>query len=589
MREEVFAETAMAAKDAEDVGQGHSKRDEQIRAIKDSTGTDLNAPENAMLKIMLQRGAGARRVAFVSEACSSMLGGFIGQNGKEAPDCNFDAAGDDAEGKTLGEFTGQNGRRFLKEVEAAKIGARKTKRKARAARRVARQRLEGCKRWAKEGDEQSCAADKKSADTMAKLRPKRFARNDKLKARSNIIAETYESCILAGTTKKQCRKQANDQRKELRKAKPAKEQDDEEEGVDSMIYRRAVALLAVEENECGTNAKAACTDANRKTLKKRFGSQQKDDAFGKTLDVLRKCAVPISDAAENYAACLEAMGKSEWEGKDTDAGKTCARVAKDTFSMINGERKDGSDSDMWTKKAEKVEMLAKAKFEGVSTKFRVSSEEIDTVFESAGAEECSETLVDKAKEAVVKAAISALSRAGEQRMLREAKEDDVISVVKAKDVIDGKCIILLRTRVKQGDAEAVANAMNSHSAEGEKRRLAGGRDGSWSSAPSSEELPYGSEPETTNYASTKPKKGSLDIVAIACIAGAAMVVVGTIIGFAMNRQRRRSSDHMGTAAAGVAIELSNDPFNGHGRTNSMNPVASVGTDIAGKNPMLFGK
>ena len=68
-----------------------------------------------------------------------------------------------------------------------------------------------------------------------------------------------------------------------------------------------------------------------------------------------------------------------------------------------------------------------------------------------------------------------------------------------------------------------------------------------------------------------------------------MVVVGTIIGFAVNRQRRRSSDHMGTAAAGVAIELSNDPFNGHGRTNSMNPVASVGTDIADKNPMLFGK
>ena len=59
IQEEVLAETAMAAKNAEDLEQGETKRDEQIAAVLKAIGVDLNARKNAMLKIQIQRGAGA--------------------------------------------------------------------------------------------------------------------------------------------------------------------------------------------------------------------------------------------------------------------------------------------------------------------------------------------------------------------------------------------------------------------------------------------------------------------------------------------------------------------------------------------------
>ena len=47
----------------------------------------------------------------------------------------------------------------MKEVQEAKTKTQRVKRKARAARRVARQRLAACKSRAKDGEQQKCAAD----------------------------------------------------------------------------------------------------------------------------------------------------------------------------------------------------------------------------------------------------------------------------------------------------------------------------------------------------------------------------------------------------------------------------------------------
>merc|ERR1711871_1386546 len=553
LREMVFVETAIAARDAEDVPQGNSKRDEQVKAIMEATGTDLSAARNAMLKIQMRRGAGAMRIATVSQACSSTLRKSAGQNGKGPTDCKFDAAGDAAEGKTLGKVVGPNDRPSSEEVEEAKSGAKRVQRMARAARRIAKRRLHGCGKRAEEGEEKACAADKRTADNMAKLRPKRFAHSDQLKARSNIIAEMYESCIAAGSSKSTCLLRAKSHRKQLRKVKLAGD-------VEAMIYRRAVELLSLEENECGEDSKEICKSTNKEVLERRLGKTAANgDISGKMFDVLRMQAMPVSDAAEDFATCLEAAGKKEWPTEDTDASVKCKRVAKDKFDKLIGKRQNDLDTEAWSKKAKKIEKLAKAKFKGLTTKFNVSIEEIDTIYQHDGS--CSEAVVKQAKDEVNEAANSALADA-RKRHLREDEQPSASTTAESKDEISGKCTIYLKTKLKKHLAESVADAMNALSIRN-KRQLASN---SWSSAPSVEEQYYGEESEN----GSETEKGGFGWVPIAWIGGVALAVVGVVIGLFVYSSKKGKAE--GTVSVAIEMSAEPDPFAARGRTESVNPL-----------------
>ena len=592
IQEEVFAETAMAAKNAEDLEQGETKRDEQIAAVLKAIGVDLNDRKNAMLKIQIQRGAGAARIASVAQACDA----------KNPADCKFDAAGEEAEGGSLGIVTTK---RFLSEVEETKTKTESGKRKARAARRVARQRLTACKSRAKDGEQQKCAADKKTDDAMKQVRPMLVqARSDKMKARRKIVQEEYKHCMkVVGAEVPLCEAKAEAERKELRKSKPADEKDDEEEGVRAMRHRDAMELLAMEASECSADTKEACKDANTETLKKMYGKDKgkgegKDKvaaAFRKKLDAMRTCGAPPSQAAEDEAACVEAMGESVWPGKDTDVYKKCKRIAKDTFENMNGKRKDGKDTDMWTKKADLVEKLAKAKFEGTSTKYHVSTKAVDTWYESDKEGACTNAVVKSVKDAVTEAAKEAAANKenGRRRLRDEESSTSSRTVALAQDTINGKCKVHLRTMVTEGDAEVIASAMNVGSAEAKRRLASSG--GSWSSTPASEEVPYGSNPEETNMVDAddndKKNGGGLDMIGYVAIGAGALLLVGVVAGFAYMRGSgggtsgtRGTSGTSGTSGTTKHVELTcpdHSPFEGRDRVNSLNPAVAVMFD----NPM----
>jgi hypothetical protein len=256
----------------------------------------------------------------------------------------------------------------------------------------------------------------------------------------------------------------------------------------------------LEASECSDDSKDACKDATTKTLKTFYGKEDDKDAaaFGKKLDAMRTCGAPPSQAAEDEAACVEALGESVWPSKDTEVYQKCKRVAKDTFENMNGKRKDNKDTDMWTKKADLVEKLAKAKFEGTSTKYHVSNKEVDTRYESDKAGVCTDAIVKRVKGAVTEAAKKAGAKKKDgQRRLRDEESGSLTTVALAQDTIDGKCTIHLRTLVPEGDAEVIAEAMNVDSVEARRRLTSSG--GSWSSTPTSEEVPYGQESEEVPY------------------------------------------------------------------------------------------
>merc|ERR1711935_452866 len=168
-----------------------------------------------------------------------------------------------------------------------------------------------------------------------------------------------------------------------------------------------------------------------------------------------------------------------------------------------------------------------------------------------------------------------------------------------------KCSVVFATKVSEGKHKEAAASINKATEVGKKkktgrmlRNLEDDAEGSVSSSPTAEEVPAGSSAESTDFSKGglttndggDATKGGLDIVTIACVSAAALVVVGSIVGVAAMRKGwcRSNNDTMNNSA-GVGIELSDDPFEGRGRTNSVNPMhPELGVEAAsmGENPML---
>jgi hypothetical protein len=138
--------------------------------------------------------------------------------------------------------------------------------------------------------------------------------------------------------------------------------------------------------------------------------------------------------------------------------------------------------------------------------------------------------------------------------------------------------------VPEGDAEVIAEAMNVDSVEARRRLTSSG--GSWSSTPTSEEVPYGQESEEVPYGqeSDETKGGGLDLIGYIAVGAGVLLLVGAVAGFVYVRSITKdgTSTPPHVELTGGKPDLFDDPFEGRGRVNSLNPLED---NVMYSNPM----
>jgi len=146
--------------------------------------------------------------------------------------------------------------------------------------------------------------------------------------------------------------------------------------------------------------------------------------------------------------------------------------------------------------------LAKARFAGKTTDVEVNTKQVDTFFEADAVDgKCDDDMVERARNDIGHAA-----KEGDKKGKGE-------TVVKSKGVDSAtkKCRVEFATKVSEGKHKEAAAAINKAKEVGKKKKTTGsgsGRmlrnlgadaEGSVSSSPTSEEVPYGETAEMTDF------------------------------------------------------------------------------------------
>lgn len=449
------------------------------------------------------------------------------------------------------------------------------------ALKVIKDRVDACLEAGKDDATiKACRDDDDVKKIRAKIRPTRKEKADNREQRAKAAVDALADCKRAGSTG--CENKAKEKAKKLLPKKEAKVDEETEEPWESMKGKRKKERMRRAVQNCDKGKEATCAKAAKDDLKKDLDVDEKEIAM------IKRQTAPMM-AADEIAECEDAINGDKTE-IDT-VNKDCEALGKDLFMAT------GSTAEAWEKRWKaRVLKLAKARFAGEDSDVKVNTKQVDTVFEAdAVAGKCDDDMVEQARNDVGNAA-----KKGD----KDGKGETVVKF-KGVDSATKKCSVVFATKVSEGKHKEAAASINKATEVGKKkktgrmlRNLEDDAEGSVSSSPTAEEVPAGSSAESTDFSKGglttndggDATKGGLDIVTIACVSAAALVVVGSIVGVAAMRKGwcRSNNDTMNNSA-GVGIELSDDPFEGRGRTNSVNPMhPELGVEAAsmGKNPML---
>jgi len=364
----------------------------------------------------------------------------------------------------------------------------KRKKKKKAAKRmrdkkfgvikIIQDRTDACLEAGKdESTIKACRDDPRVKKTRGKIRPAHKEKADNREQRAKAAMDAMANCKRAESDK--CEEKAKEKAKKLLPKVSEKADEESWESMKGKYKKKRMRRLV---KECDTDKKAVCKQSAKDDLKKDLGVD------GKEIEMIKRQSAAMI-ASDEIAACEDAIDSNKGKVTIDSVDADCLGFGKEVFIAA------GSSEDAWTKKVERIKKLAKAKFAGKSTDVIVNKKQVDTFFEAdAVSGKCDEATVEQARNDIGNAA-----KKGDTKGKGE-------TVVKSKgvDSASSKCRVVFATKVSEGKHEDAAASINQAKEIGKKkgkrfRSLNAGGETSVSSSPSSEEVPNGESPESTDF------------------------------------------------------------------------------------------
>lgn len=256
-----------------------------------------------------------------------------------------------------------------------------------------------------------------------------------------------------------------------------------DEDFDSMKGKRKKERMRRAVQDCSDGKKDLCEKAAGDDLKLEL------DVGEKELAMVKLQAAPMI-AADEIVACEEGLNLFSRE-KLASIDGDCLALGKKLFKSAGGTE---ADFNRWK---ERIQSLAKSKFEGTESNIKINKKRVDTLFEfKAKNGACDNKTVNEARIGIGKAAKKG-DTAGEGKTVIKSIGVDSSKV---------KCRVIFQTQVTEGKHKAAAAAINGARnigvKSGSKKRLRSLEENSGSSvssSPTEEEVAYGSESEETDF------------------------------------------------------------------------------------------
>merc|ERR1711871_1724027 len=429
----------------------------------------------------IKENAMATSIADAVRACVDAWSGCTDADAvisKAANTANGEMPGADEAAKTVG------GRRLA--VTAAstraekKAAARKVREKKSGALKVIKDRTDACLKAGKDDTTiKACRDDADVKKVRKKFRAPRKEKADNREQRAKAAMDAMANCKRAGSDK--CEKKAQEKADKLFPKATGAADGETKETLESMKGKHKKERMRRLVQDCDAGKKAACEKAAKDDLKKDLDVDEKE------IDMIKRQSAPMI-ASDEIAACEDAINSKSKTKIDT-IDQDCLKLGKEAFIAT------GSSEDAWNKKQERIKKLAKAKFAGDDTDVVVNKEQVDTFFEvDAVNGKCDDAGVERARNDIGNAA-----KKGDK-----AGKGETVVKSKAVDASTSKCRVVYAAKVTEGKQKEAAAAINQAKEVGKKkgkrfRDLNAGGDSSVSSSPSSEEVPNGESPESTDF------------------------------------------------------------------------------------------
>merc|ERR1711937_186039 len=444
--------------------------------FKAQTGMDLDAIDATQI----EEDAIARSIADAAKACVDA--------GDECTDGDnvIDKAADLASGKMPDVGSSGSGGSRLDTVttdstrDQKKKAAKRMREKRCGSVEVIKDRTDACLEAGKDATSiEECRDDARVGNIRKKLRAPRKEKADNREQRAKAAMDAMANCKRARSDN--CEKKAQEKADKLFPKATGAADGETKETLESMKGKHKKERMRRLVQDCDAGKKAVCEKAAKDDLKKDLDVDEKE------IDMIKRQSAPMI-ASDEIAACEDAINSKSKTKIDT-IDEDCLKLGKEVFIAT------GSSEDAWNKKQERIKKLAKAKFAGDDTDVVVNKKQVDTFFEvDAVNGKCDDAGVERARNDIGNAAKKGDSKGKGETVVKS----------KAVDASTSKCRVVFATKVTEGKHKEAATFINQAKDVGKKkgkrfRDLNAGSGSSVSSSPSSEEVPYGESPESTDF------------------------------------------------------------------------------------------
>jgi hypothetical protein len=566
------AATGLAGPD--DTARVKAAQDEAKALFKAQTGLDLDVMDTTKVK----QDATASSIADAARACAA-AGSYCTDSDAVIEKAADTASGDMPAVKAAANKGGRRLARVTKDStkDEKKKAAKRMREKKFGALQVIKERVDACLEAGKDDATiKACRDDDDVKNVRSKIRPSRKGKADNREQRANAAIDTLADCKRAGSTVKDCEAKAKKKAKYLFPKKAGAAAGDEtEESWESMKGKRKKERMRRAVQDCGKGKESLCETAAKDDLTKDLGVDVKEIAM------IKRQTAPMM-AADVIAECEDAIHLDKAKIDAVDAG--CEGLGKDIFMAT------GSTEMAWKKHRARIVKMAKLKFAGEDIDVEVNQKEVDTFFEADSRDgKCDTDMIERARKDIGNAA-----KKGDPK-----GKGETVMQSQGVDSASSKCRVVFATKVTEGKHEEAAASINEAKEVGKEkgkrlRNLAGGADGSVSASPTSKEVPHGETSEPTDFSSgeinsdgdsgSSSGNGGLDLIGYIAVGAGVLLLVGAVAGFVYVRSITKdgTSTPPHVELTGGKPDLFDDPFEGRGRVNSLNPLED---NVMYSNPM----